>query len=301
MPDQNLYELLQVSPNADPEIIQAAYRRLVPRYHPDRSSEPNAAEMTQRLNDAYAILSDPTRRADYDRGLTGRPGSSTSGADQTGRPAPQKNPNRDATNAPPSKWLSDTSHNTRGPRRICPVCQNSILPEKASVWDEALGMLGCAGCLAVVGWVLLPAIVLIVAVVKLFNPTWFCPVCSSDVHNFVSDPSRRLSASRLIYQSYPNSPGSNQQLLERLVIVTGEISSINPVSSSLVLTGSDDGHPPHVSFNFPVGSPVPNLSMYSQGGEITVLGTVQSAQPERLILSGIRILHEFSSWTPPTT
>ncbi len=59
MRDQSLYELLQVSENADQEIIQAAYRRLVLRYHPDRSSEPNAGEMTQRLNDAYAILSDP--------------------------------------------------------------------------------------------------------------------------------------------------------------------------------------------------------------------------------------------------
>ena len=52
MRDQSLYELLQVSENADQEIIQAAYRRLVLRYHPDRSSEPNAGEMTQRLNDA---------------------------------------------------------------------------------------------------------------------------------------------------------------------------------------------------------------------------------------------------------
>ena len=66
MRDQNLYELLQVSPNADPEIVQAAYRRLILRYHPDRSTEPNAAEMTQRLNDAYAILSDSAKRTAYD-------------------------------------------------------------------------------------------------------------------------------------------------------------------------------------------------------------------------------------------
>ena len=80
MRDQSLYELLQVSENADQEIIQAAYRRLILRYHPDRSSEPNAAEMTQRLNDAYAILSDPVQRAEYDRerrGSTGRPSSGT--------------------------------------------------------------------------------------------------------------------------------------------------------------------------------------------------------------------------------
>jgi tetratricopeptide (TPR) repeat protein len=80
MHDQNLYELLQVSESADPEIIQAAYRRLILRYHPDRSSEPNAAEMTQRLNDAYAVLSDPIQRAKYDRerrDSTSRPSSRT--------------------------------------------------------------------------------------------------------------------------------------------------------------------------------------------------------------------------------
>jgi curved DNA-binding protein CbpA len=56
MHDQNLYELLQVAENTDQEITQAAYRRLVLKYHPDRSSGPKAAEMTQRLNDAYSIL-----------------------------------------------------------------------------------------------------------------------------------------------------------------------------------------------------------------------------------------------------
>ena len=97
MRDQNFYELLQVSENADQEIIQAAYRRLVLRYHPDRSSEPNAAEMTQRLNDAYAILSDPVRRAEYDRerrGSTGRPSSGTGRSRPNPPPPPRPPPPR---------------------------------------------------------------------------------------------------------------------------------------------------------------------------------------------------------------
>ena len=69
MAEESYYELLQVSQNADPEIIQAAYRRLMLRYHPDRSSETNAAEMARRLNLAYEILSDQTKRARYDREL----------------------------------------------------------------------------------------------------------------------------------------------------------------------------------------------------------------------------------------
>ena len=89
MRDQSLYELLQVSENADQEIIQAAYRRLVLRYHPDRSSEPNAAEMTQRLNDAYAVLSDQTKRAQYDRELAAGSSSRTS---QPSPPEPEPDP-----------------------------------------------------------------------------------------------------------------------------------------------------------------------------------------------------------------
>ena len=96
---ENYYELLQVSENADQEIIQAAYRRLVLRYHPDRSSEPNAAEMTQRLNDAYAILSDPVQRAEYDRerrGSTGRPSSGTGRSRPNPPPPPRPPPPRPA-------------------------------------------------------------------------------------------------------------------------------------------------------------------------------------------------------------
>ena len=80
MREETYYELLQVSPNADYEIIQAAYRRLVLRYHPDRSSEPKAEEMTRRLNDAYAILSDPAQNVEYEREReadTGSPSNET--------------------------------------------------------------------------------------------------------------------------------------------------------------------------------------------------------------------------------
>ena len=71
MPENNLYEILQVNPSADSEIIQAAYRRLILRYHPDRNDSADAQEMTQRLNRAYEILSDPKRRAAYDRDSSG--------------------------------------------------------------------------------------------------------------------------------------------------------------------------------------------------------------------------------------
>jgi DnaJ-domain-containing protein 1 len=89
LPEQTYYELFQVSPTADAEIIQAAYRRLILRYHPDRNSDSNAEEMTIRLNNAYEILSDPLKRQDYDSELESR----TSYADQS-RPNPPDQPHQ---------------------------------------------------------------------------------------------------------------------------------------------------------------------------------------------------------------
>ena len=60
------YELLQVSPKADPEIIEAAYRRLALKYHPDHNPSPEAVRKMQAINAAYATLKDPQRRAEYD-------------------------------------------------------------------------------------------------------------------------------------------------------------------------------------------------------------------------------------------
>ena len=65
-PQPSLYDLLQVSPRADPQVIQAAYRVLARNYHPDVSSDPEAVRLIRELNAAYEVLSDPARRAVYD-------------------------------------------------------------------------------------------------------------------------------------------------------------------------------------------------------------------------------------------
>ena len=59
MTAKNYYDILQVSPSADPEVIQAVYRRLARKHHPDASGD---AEMMKLLNEAYAVLSDQKRR-----------------------------------------------------------------------------------------------------------------------------------------------------------------------------------------------------------------------------------------------
>src|ERR1700690_3645545 len=57
------YDVLQVNPRAEPEVIRAAYRVLARKYHPDHGGD--AARMIA-LNDAWDVLGDADRRAVYD-------------------------------------------------------------------------------------------------------------------------------------------------------------------------------------------------------------------------------------------
>lgn len=65
---RNYYEILGVSKNAPSDEIKKAYRTLARRYHPDRNPGDKAAEEKFKdINEAYEILSDQTRRVQYDR------------------------------------------------------------------------------------------------------------------------------------------------------------------------------------------------------------------------------------------
>ena len=63
---RDLYADLQVDPKAQPEVIEAAYRRLARIYHPDVSKSADAGEVMRRLNLAYEVLSNAAKRAEYD-------------------------------------------------------------------------------------------------------------------------------------------------------------------------------------------------------------------------------------------
>lgn len=84
---RNYYEILGVNKNAPSEEIKKAYRTLARRYHPDRNPGNKAAEEKFKdINEAYEVLSDMSKRSQYDqfskvwskRGLGGRNGKSTS-------------------------------------------------------------------------------------------------------------------------------------------------------------------------------------------------------------------------------
>ncbi|MBN2404808.1 MAG: J domain-containing protein [Coriobacteriia bacterium] len=65
------YRVLQVARNADPVVIEKAYRALSLKYHPDTSTEAEkaATRQMQRINEAYAVLRDPEKRRRYNRTL----------------------------------------------------------------------------------------------------------------------------------------------------------------------------------------------------------------------------------------
>jgi hypothetical protein len=62
------YEVLQISPNADPDMIHRVYRLLAQRYHPD-NKESGDEKSFRAITDAYKVLSEPEKRAAYDVNL----------------------------------------------------------------------------------------------------------------------------------------------------------------------------------------------------------------------------------------
>jgi curved DNA-binding protein CbpA len=128
------YKVLQVDPEADREVIEAAYKRLARKHHPDVSHDPDSVTRMVRINQAWEMLRDPVRRAAVDRarmraagtsarvmaaegraraasraaGSASGPGVSTPGRpDQQGWPFPgMQDPSTGAFSAPPPRPAS---------------------------------------------------------------------------------------------------------------------------------------------------------------------------------------------------
>lgn len=66
---KDYYKILQVAPDASPEVIQMAYKALAKKYHPDLNpgQEEAAQEKMKDVNEAYEILSDKDKRWQYDQ------------------------------------------------------------------------------------------------------------------------------------------------------------------------------------------------------------------------------------------
>jgi hypothetical protein len=72
MSQTNYYDVLQVSQNADQDLITAAWRHLSKKYHPDVSTSAADARRMALINEAYDVLRDPDRRRNHDFDLASR-------------------------------------------------------------------------------------------------------------------------------------------------------------------------------------------------------------------------------------
>jgi DnaJ-class molecular chaperone len=67
MKTKDYYETLEISVKASPQEVKEAYRKLAFQYHPDRNPGAASLEKMKEINEAYAVLSDGSKRRTYDR------------------------------------------------------------------------------------------------------------------------------------------------------------------------------------------------------------------------------------------
>ncbi len=100
------YKTLQVDPEAEDEVIVAAYRRLARKYHPDVAPGAEAAARMAAINAAWEVIGEPSRRAAFDRERAIRDAMERSGGGSTangggGQSAtPSDAPRRASTGSP---------------------------------------------------------------------------------------------------------------------------------------------------------------------------------------------------------
>ena len=111
-PLKNYYELLEIAPNAPAEDVKRSFRAQIARYHPDKVQhlgkefQAMAADRAAELTEAYRILSDAGRRAEYDRAFEEAGGAVAPAAAPTPPPANQPDAPtiaHDPTPPPPAK------------------------------------------------------------------------------------------------------------------------------------------------------------------------------------------------------
>ena len=98
------YAVLQVHPDADLEVIEAAYRQLMKKYHPDLAGDDAGMveryhERAKLINEAYSVLRDTSRRRAYDRSH-GFNGATSAAPAPSPAPRPGGRPRRGGDRAP---------------------------------------------------------------------------------------------------------------------------------------------------------------------------------------------------------
>lgn len=130
---EDLYRILGIPRDADESEIRSAHRALAKKYHPDAGTG-SSSERFRTIQDAYDVLSDPHRRAEYDGSLRRRE-----------RRAVRTEPSvrfYSGQNAPYSAHI-DLRHLSRGVRseHIGPGPRTRFARDKADPWEDLLAFL----------------------------------------------------------------------------------------------------------------------------------------------------------------
>jgi hypothetical protein len=146
--DPSLYEVLQVDRRAEPEVVEAAYRRLARKYHPDTSGLDDGGRRMKELSAAYEVLRDQVRRAAYDRELRVRETAPISPPPRNGaQPQP---PTGWSTGAeqPRSRemWFACRQHPRTPAVGQCESCGAALCPDCFESFQPA----SCPSC--ILGW-----------------------------------------------------------------------------------------------------------------------------------------------------
>jgi curved DNA-binding protein CbpA len=94
-PSFDPYKVLQVDPEAEDEVLEAAYRRLARKYHPDLTTDPEAPARMIALNRAWELLGTSARRAGHDRERAARVAATSRTAPPATAPPASPSPSPD--------------------------------------------------------------------------------------------------------------------------------------------------------------------------------------------------------------
>ena len=111
------YAILGVTPESDPEVIDAAYRALMKKYHPDVRGRPNDRR-SQEINEAYAVLKDEAKRRAYDEELKSNRNSPV----VPGHFPAASNARSDERTGSTTKACPDCAETVQAGARICRYC-----------------------------------------------------------------------------------------------------------------------------------------------------------------------------------
>lgn len=167
---ESLYDLLDADPSASTADLRGAYLLRIREVHPDHHQGDSTAllaeseQLTKELNEAWAVLSNETRRAEYDRRLTGpkkytitwhgetssAPTTTMQDVSDTMKDVSEEPP--DAPRPRPTRGQGTPRSADQPVERICPSCMSRIyVPATAERMPcprcaTAIGFLTCPGC-----------------------------------------------------------------------------------------------------------------------------------------------------------